>query len=325
MEIVKNGIKNKIYTIRGMQVMLDRDLAELYSVFTKNLNKAVKRNIERFPSDFMFQLTENEFENLKSQNATSRDDSLRFQNGTLENKSNLKFKIGTSKEKSLMSQNATLESGRGKHRKYLPFVFTEQGVATLSGVLKSKKAIEVNIKIMRAFVTMRRFISKNAEIFYRLDSLEKKQIKSELKIEHVFALIESKDLKPNKGIFFEGQIFDAYKFISDLLRTAHKSIILIDNFIDDSVLTLFQKCNKEIKIMIYTKDLSKQLKLDLKKYNSQYNSIEVKEFSKSHDRFIIIDDKEVYHIGASLKDLGKKWFAFSKFDKEALKIIEKLD
>jgi hypothetical protein len=260
----------------------------------------------------MFQLTKNELENLKFQNGTSSDDSSMSQNVTLETKQDLRSQIVTSKY------------GWGGTRK-LSYVFTEQGVATLSGVLKSKKAIEVNIKIMRAFVTMRRFISKNAEIFYRLDSLEKKQIKSELKIEHVFALIESKDLKPNKGIFFEGQIFDAYKFISDLLRTAHKSIILIDNFIDDSVLTLFQKCNKEIKIMIYTKDLSKQLKLDLKKYNSQYNSIEVKEFSKSHDRFIIIDDKEVYHIGASLKDLGKKWFAFSKFDKEALKIIEKLD
>ncbi|MBT3835802.1 ORF6N domain-containing protein [Candidatus Woesearchaeota archaeon] len=306
------ALKNKIYAIRGLQVMLDRDLAELYEVPTKVLNQAVKRNIERFPNDFMFQLTKNELENLKFQNGTSSDDSSMSQNVTLETKQDLRSQIVTSKY------------GWGGTRK-LSYVFTEQGVATLSGVLKSKKAIEVNIKIMRAFVTMRRFISKNAEIFYRLDSLEKKQIKSELKIEHVFALIESKDLKPNKGIFFEGQIFDAYKFISDLLRTAHKSIILIDNFIDDSVLTLFQKCNKEIKIMIYTKDLSKQLKLDLKKYNSQYNSIEVKEFSKSHDRFIIIDDKEVYHIGASLKDLGKKWFAFSKFDKEALKIIEKLD
>jgi hypothetical protein len=272
----------------------------------------------------MFQLTENEFENLKSQNATSRDDSLRFQNGTLENKSNLKFKIGTSKEKSLMSQNATLESGRGKHRKYLPFVFTEQGVATLSGVLKSKKAIEVNIQIMRAFVSMRKFISSNADIFVRLHSVEQKQIEYDAKFEEVFEAIESKQI-PKKGIFFDGQVFDAYSFVSDLVRSAKKSIVLVDNFVDDTVLTLFSKCGDGVKVTIYTKDISKKLALDLEKYNSQYNPIEIKEFRKAHDRFMVIDSKEVYHIGASLKDLGKKWFAFSKFDKEVIEFLEKLN
>jgi hypothetical protein len=191
-----------------------------------------------------------------------------------------------------------------KYSSQLPFVFTEQGVANLSSVLTSDKAINVNIQIMRAFVSMRRFISKNADIFIRLDNVEKKQLDYDEKFEKVFDAIENKEVK--QGIFFNGQIFDAYNFVSDLVRSAKESIILIDNYIDDSVLTLFSKTN--VKITIFTKEISKQLKLDLQKYNSQYPSIDVKEFKDSHDRFMIIDDKEVYHIGASLKDLGKKWF-----------------
>ncbi len=287
MELDKISIKNKIYTIRGLQVMLDSDLAELYEVETKQLNKAVKRNIDRFPSDFVFQLTKEEFENLRFQTGTSRS-----------------------------------EWGG---RRFFPYAFTEQGVATLSGVLKSKKAIEVNIQIMRAFVSMRRFLSTNAQIFQRLDSVEKKQIQHDDKFEQVFEAIESKNIKPDKGIFFNGQMFDAYKFISNLLRNSKKSIILIDNFIDETVLTLFSKRKDNVTVTIYTKELSNQLKLDLKKYNSQYQKITINEFKHAHDRFLIIDDKEVYHIGASLKDLGKKWFAFSKFDKEALLLLDKLN
>ena len=208
---------------------------------------------------------------------------------------------------------------------YLPYVFTEQGVATLSGVLKSKRAIEVNIQIMRAFVAMRRFITSNAQLFQRIDKTEQKLLEHDNKFEQVFKLIEDKELKPEKGIFFNGQIFDAYNFVSDLIRSAKESIVLVDNYVDDSVLTLFSKREKDVGVVVYTKNFTKQLKLDLIKYNSQYPSIGIKEFKYSHDRFLIIDNKEVYHLGASLKDLGKKWFAFSKFDKEALKLLEKLE
>jgi len=283
----ENQIKDRIYTIRGLPVMLDRDLAKLYGVLTRNLNKAVRRNIKRFPKDFMFQLTESE---------------------------NLKFQSGTPRW--------------GGIRK-LPYVFTEQGIATLSGVLKSPKAIEVHIQIMRAFVAMRKFIASNAQIFQRLDVVEKKQIEhkidSDEKFNKIFKAIESKDIKPTQGIFFKGQIFDAYQFVSDLVREARESIILIDNYVDDSILTLFNKRNTNVKVIIFTKEISQQLRLDLKKYNSQYPPIKIKEFRQFHDRFMIIDNLDVYHFGASLKDLGKKWFAFSKFDKEAFQLLEKLN
>ena len=285
----ENKIKNKIYTIRGWQVMLDSDLAKLYETKAIRLREQVKRNIERFPDDFMFQLTQAEVRFMVSQNAIPSEQHL---------------------------------GG------YLPYVFTEQGVATLSGVLRSRKAIEVNIQIIRAFVAMRKFISFNAQIFQRIDIVEKRQIeyqiKSDQKFNRIFEAIESKEIKPTKGIFFDGQIFDAYQFVSDLVRSAKKSIILVDNYVDDSILTLFNKRDPEVKVIIFTKEISKQLRLDLKKYNSQYSPIKIKEFRQSHDRFMIIDDF-VYHFGASLKDLGKKWFAFSKFDKEAFQLLEKLD
>lgn len=194
----------------------------------------------------------------------------------------------------------------------------------LSGVLKSEIAVKISIQIMNAFITIRRFLVSNALIFQRLDSVEQKQVGYDQKFEQVFDAIQSKEIKPEKGIFFDGQIFDAYKFVSDLIRTATKSIILIDNYIDDSVLTLLNKRNKDVKVVIFTKEISKQLLLDLTKYHSQYSPIEVKEFHQSHDRFLIIDNKEVYHFGASLKDLGKKGFAFSKFDKEAFSLLDKL-
>jgi len=286
--------------------MIDSDLAELYGVKTKRLNEQVKRNINRFPKDFMFQLNENEEQILRSQIATSKNMALKPQ-------------IQQYNEDFLRSQIATLNKGWGKHKKYPTYAFTEQGVAMLSSVLRSQKAIDVNIQIIRAFIEMRKYISKNLELFQRLDKVENKLLTYDKKFEQIFNALEDKTL-PNKGIFFEGQVFDAYKFVSDLIRTANNSIILIDNYIDDSVLTLFSKTN--IKVTIYT-NISKQLELDFKKYKEQYNNLEIKQFNKSHDRFLIIDN-QVYHFGASLKDLGKKWFAFSKFDKEAVKVLEKL-
>lgn len=300
---IKNeeSIKSKIYSIRGFQVMLDRDLAELYAVEAKRINEQVKRNIDRFPENFMFQLTENEYENLRSQFATS----------------NINY--------SLRSQNATLENQRGKHRKYLPYVFTEQGVAMLSAVLKSQRAVQTSIYIINAFVGMRKFISNNALIFQRLDSLEQKQFKTDEKMDAVLNAIESKELKPKQGIFYDGQIYDAYLFVSELIKSAKSSLILIDNYCDESVLTLLSKRGTNVEAKIYTKNITKQLQLDLKKYNEQYPKIELKKFDSSHDRFLIIDNSVVYHIGASLKDLGKKWFAFSKFEMDALDILLKLE
>jgi hypothetical protein len=291
-------IQNKIYTIRGKQVMIDSDLAELYGVETKYLNRAVKRNIERFPSEFMFQLTHDEFARLR-------------------------FQIGTSNEPILRSQNGTSSSGHGG-RRYLPYAFNEQGVAMLSAVLKSPTAVKVSIRIMQAFVAMRKFILKNAEIFARLDKIEHKQFEHDKKFETIFKALENKQSLPQRGIFFEGQIFDAYTFVSDLIRSARSSIILIDNYVDDRVLTLLDKRGKDVKAIIYTKQISKSLQLDLQKHNAQYAPIEVRELKKAHDRFLIIDKNDVYHFGASLKDLGKKWFAFSKFDRSALKILDRL-
>ena len=284
-------IQSRIYTIRNEQVMIDSDLAEMYEVETKNLNLTVKRNINRFPEKFRFQLTKEEYENLRLQNETS-------------------------KEK------------RGG-RRYLPYAFTEQGVAMLSAVLRNDTAVQVSIQIIDAFVKMRRFLSSNAAIFNRIDSVEKNLLEykteSDSKFNKIFEAIEEKEIKPKQGIFFEGQIFDAYKFVSELFRSAKTSILIIDNYVDDSVLTHLTKKKKTVKVSIHTKNLSKQLKLDAEKFNAQYKNLTLKKFNKSHDRFIIIDDKEIYHFGASLKDLGKKWFAFSKFKKDALTILEKLE
>ncbi len=282
-ELIKTSIKDKIHTVRGMQIILDRDLAEMYEVDTKRLNEQVKRNIKRFPKEFMFQLTENEKKELVA---------------ICDHLNPLKFST------------------------QLPYAFTEQGVAMLSGILRSKKAIEVSINIMNAFVSMRKFISKNAELFMRLDNVDRKLIEYDDNFEKVFDALEVHE--PKQGVFFDGQIFDAYKFVSDLIRKAKKRIVLIDNYVDDSVLTLFSKKKDNVEVVIYTKQITKQLKLDIKKFNEQYNNIIVKEFDKSHDRFLFIDD-DIYHFGASLKDLGKKWFAFSNFDKEVFNLLNNLN
>ncbi|MDD4877728.1 MAG: ORF6N domain-containing protein [Candidatus Nanoarchaeia archaeon] len=287
MKLGTDSIRSRIYTIRDRQAMLDSDLAELYNVGTAALNQAVKRNAERFPGKFMFRLNEKEFQCLISQFVISK-------------------------------------AHRGGRRK-LPYAFTEQGVAMLSGILKSDIAVKMSIRIMSAFVSMRRFISANAQVFHRLDFVEKKQIEHDRKFEEVFDAIQSRGIQPEKGIFFDGQAFDAYKFVSDIVRCAEESIILIDNYVDDSVLLLLSKRSRDVNAVIYTKDVSRQLVLDLKKHNSQYPAIEIRDFRQAHDRFLIIDNKSVYHFGASLKDLGKKWFAFSKFEKEAIKLLDRLE
>ncbi|MBN1903653.1 MAG: ORF6N domain-containing protein [Deltaproteobacteria bacterium] len=279
-------IESKIYTVRGIQVMLDKDLAVFYQVKPIRLREQVKRNAKRFPSDFMFQLTEEEIDYMVSQNAIP---SRKHLGGSL------------------------------------PYVFTEQGVGALSAVLTSDRAIEVGIQIMRAFVAMRRFLISNAGLFQRIDILELKQIETDNKLDQVLDVIESKEIQPRQGIFYNGQVFDAFSFACDLIRGAEKSVILIDNYVDDSVLTLLSKRTSGIPATIYTKTISKQLALDLIKHNEQYPPITIKTFKYAHDRFIIIDEKEIYHLGASLKDLGKKWFAFSRFDFGVVEMLKKLN
>lgn len=285
--IVPKEIRNLIYTIRGKQVMLDSDLASLYQVETKNLNKAVKRNIERFPASFCFQLTEKEVENLR-------------------------FQIGTS----------SLNYGG---RRYLPYVFTEQGVAMASAILRSDIAVKMSVQIMEAFVEMRRMLISNASLFHRLDNIELRQLEADQKFEEIFKALESDKLHSEKGIFYNGQVFDAYAFVSDIIRSAGSSIILLDNYVDDTVLTLLGKRNDNVTATILTKSISNQLRLDLQRYNSQYPAIDIEIFSDAHDRFLIIDNTELYHIGASLKDLGKKWFAFSRMDIEVGRMLQILN
>ena len=289
--LVENGVEaltGLIRSVRGERVMLDADLAQLYGVETKFLKRAVNRNIERFPNDFVFLLSNQEVAILRCQ-------------------------IGTS----------SINNVHGG-RRYLPYVFTEHGVTMLASVLTSKLAITISMQIIDTFIAMRKYISENNFIDQRLNKLERTQINSEIKFEEIFKALEKKEIQPEKGIFFEGEIFDAYIFISNLIRKAEKSIILIDNYIDDSVLTLFSKRKKGVHIQLYTKDIPKQLHLDIVKFNEQYPTLEAKILKNSHDRFLIIDETELYHIGASLKDVGKKWFAFSKMDSESLTILSKL-
>jgi len=288
--INQESIQNKIYTIRATQVMLDKDLASLYDVKPIRLREQVKRNSRKFPTDFMFELNSDEVDFMVSQNAIPS-----------------KQHLGGS----------------------LPLVFTEQGVSMLASILKSDTATEVSIKIIRTFVNMRKFLLSNASIFQRLDSIETKQIQNKLlsdtKFDKIFKAIEDKEIKPKQNIFYDGQIFDAYLFISDIVKSAKVSIKLIDNYVDESVLILFSKRDADVQTTIYTKIITKQIKLDLDRYNAQYEKIDIKKFDLSHDRFLIIDDEDIYHIGASLKDLGKKWFAISKMDINTFELLEKLD
>ena len=261
--------------------MLDKDLATLYGVETRTLNQAVKRNIQRFPADFRFQLT---------------------------------------MEECSKSQIVTLNAGRGQNIKKLPYAFTEQGVAMLSSVLRSQTAIDVNIQIMRAFVTMRHFMVNNASVFSRLETIEYHQLEmqqhqqeTDKRIDEVFRRLDEGNVKPKQGVFYNGQIYDAYTFVSDLIKSAKKHIILIDNYVDETVLTLLDKREEGVSAVIYTHQISRHFQLDIDRHNAQYAPIDVETFRLSHDRFLCIDD-DVYHIGASIKDLGKKWFGFSKME-----------
>jgi hypothetical protein len=247
---------------------------------------------------------------------------------TLEEVGNLSPPVLTLDDRpSSRSQNVILKKenlSRGKNIKYLPYVFTEQGVAMLSTVLRSEIAIQVSIQIMQAFVYMRKFLLQNASVFQRLDQLELKQVQTNDKIERIFKALEAGQPEPDKGIFFDGEIFDAYSFVSDLIKKAKQEIILIDNYPDDSVLTLLSKRTKDVKATMYTKVISKAFQLDLEKHHAQYPEIQILQFSQSHDRFLLIDRKDLYHFGASLKDLGKKWFAFSKMDSFVEVVIKQL-
>ena len=271
MEITKFKIEERIFTIRGKQVMLDRDLAQLYGVETKVLNQAVRRNIERFPGSFMFKLNKEEFEEL----VTICDRLIPL-----------------------------------KHSTVLPFAFTEQGVSMLSAVLRSTTAIQVSIKIMESFVKMRQYITMDSHLFKRMNSFEMRLSDTETQVANIIKTISSINDNPKQGIFFDGQVFDAYAFVAGLVRKAERRIVLIDNYIDDTVLTLLDKRAEGVETVVYTAKISQQLQLDIEKHNAQYPPVEVRIFTKAHDRFLIIDD-EVYLIGASIKDLGKKWFGFT--------------
>ena len=296
------NIKNLIYCIRGKQVILDSDVAMLYHYETRKINQTVKRNKERFPEKFCFQLTETETENLRLQIATS----------SLENES-------------LRSQIVILnKNGRGQHRKYLPYVFTEQGIAMLSGLLRNEIAIKVSISIMNAFVEMRKFIVNNGQIFERLTTLEYKQLENEKNFDKVFnELQKDKQTEFKQKIFFEGQIYDSYSLIVDIIKRAKEKILIIDNYIDDTILEVLSKKNKGVKVVILTSAKSNITKLDIQKFNKQYPTLELAKTDKFHDRFIIIDNKELYHIGASLKDLGKKCFGINKM--EDINFIENVE
>ena len=286
--------------------MLDSDVARLYHYETRRINETVNRNKQRFPDNFCFQLTEEEYKFLRCKNSTLGE-------------INLKSII---EDKSLRSQIATLDenAGRGKHRKYLPYVFTEQGIAMLAGLLKNDIAIQVSINIMNAIVEMRKFLAVNGQLFERLTNVEYKLLEHDKKFDQVFKQLQHEENIKQK-IFFEGQIYDAYSLIIDIIKKANKKILIIDNYIDESVLKMLTKKNKEVEVAILTSDKSKIEKIDIQKFNKEYPILKVAKTNKFHDRFIVIDNKEMYHLGASIKDLGRKCFGINKI--EDLDIVER--
>ena len=279
-------IQGMIYTIRGKQVMLDSDVANLYHYETKKINQAVKRNIERFPEGFCFQLTESELENLRSQFVTS-----------------------------------SLGTGNYGGRRYLPYVFTEQGIAMLAPLLKNKIAVQVSINIMNAFVIMRHFLKENGQVFERLTSVEYRLIEHDKKFDIVFDKLQEKQIE-NQRIFFDGQIYDAYSLIIDIIKKSNYKITIIDNYVDDSILEILSKKKDNVEVVILTSNKSNIKNIDIQKFNKQYPTLKVAKTDKFHDRFIILDEKEMYHLGASIKDLGKKCFGINKIENDD--IIETL-
>ncbi|SOE53142.1 ORF6N domain-containing protein [Fibrobacter sp. UWT3] len=299
--LVESGVGKMIQVIRGKQVLLDRDLATLYGVETKRINEQVKRNIERFPEDFCIQLSLEESQLLRSQNAT------------IEKK----------------GQNL-----KGKHTKYRSLAFTEQGVAMLSSVLKSESAIRVNIAIMRASVQLRHIMMGNGGLVNRLSNVEaklldqdRKNVEYDRKFDEVFEAMDRGELK-SKGLYYNNQEFDAYVFVCALIRQAKKRIVLVDRYVTEKTLTMMLKREKGVSVTIYTYDKSKVLDVDLATYNEQYpdSPMQVLPSYGMHDRFLFIDDT-AYHFGASLKDLGKNTFFFTQEDftlDEVLKESQKI-
>ncbi len=294
--VEENTIRSKILTIRNQQVMLDRDLAELYGVETRRLNEQVKRNRERFPDEFYFQLTRSEVDSVMSQNATSR--------------------------------NLSIFSGQDGGTRKLPYAFTEHGVAMLSAVLKSEVAAKASVQIIKAFVAMRHFLQNNARVFVEIDSIKQHLIESDVhhkendkKIEQLFSLMDKYNVKDTQGIFFQGQIFDAYAKFESFIAQAQSEIILIDNYVDLSVLERLATKRESVNVTIYTVEKTKIKEQDVEKFNAQYPTLTVKYTAKVHDRFLILDEKTLYHIGASLKDLGKKCFAFEVLDSSIIPLL----
>jgi len=285
-EIEIHSIQNKIITIRNLQVIVDRDLAELFQIETKRLNEQVKRNAQRFPEGYHFQLTPKERIELVA-------NCDRFKNI--------------------------------KHSSSNPYVFTEHGVAMLSAILRSEIAIKISIQIINAFIQMRKMLNMNQQLDQRINYLEKKQFESEIKFDEIFNALENNNLEQHQGIFYNGQIFDSYIFINEIIREAKSEIILIDNYVDDITLVSFSKKKLNTKVKIYTNKISRQLEVDRMKFNEQYTGLSILEIKNIHDRFLIIDGVKLYHLGASLKDLGKKWFEFSRMDGFIQEVLKRLN
>jgi len=284
-EMSNEEIKNLIYTIRGKQVMLDSDVARLFKYATKDLNRNVKNNIERFPEYYCFQLTNEEYQSLRCKNFTLN------------------------------------ENGRGQHRKYLPYVFTEYGITMLAGLLKNEVAVDISIKIVNTFIEMRKFIMFNGQVFDRLTNMEYKLLEHDKKFDRLFDRLQQEENIKQK-IFFGGQIYDAYSVMIDIIKKANKKILIIDNYVDDTVLKMLTKKKDNVEIVILTSNKNNIQDIDIQKFNKEYPILKVARTNKFHDRFIVIDNKEMYHLGASIKDLGKKCFGINKIeDKE---IIEKI-
>ena len=282
--LIKSEIESRIFTIRGMQVMIDRDLAEFFQTSTKRLNEQVKRNTIRFPDSFYFKLDKNEKEELVA--ICDRLKSLR-------------------------------------HSTSFPFAFTEHGIAMVATILRTEIAAIMSIHIINSFIFFRNNVNFGQLLYQRINSIESRVIEEAKRIDLIFSKLDQ-DLKPKSGIFFNDQIFDAYVFSSELISKAKKTIVLIDNYIDETTLIQLSKRNKKVRCTIYTERITDQLKLDLDKHNAQYTPIEIRILKNSHDRFLILDNSELYHLGASLKDLGKRWFAFSRMDGLVREILNRL-
>ncbi len=282
-EIEEIKIENLIYEVRGKQVMLDSDVAKAFGYTTKDLNRNVRNNINRFPEDYCFKLTEEEYKNLRCKNFTS--------------------------------------SNNYGGRRYLPYVFTEHGITMLSGILKSEVAVKASIKIVNTFISMRKFINENKDIFRKINNIEIKMLEHDSKIDELFDALEPKRIESQK-IFFNGEIYDSYSLIIELIKEAIKRIIIVDNYIDKSILDMLVYKQKNVDVSLVTSS-HYLTKLDIDKFNKQYPNLKLKYSNVFHDRFMVIDDT-LYHIGASLKDLGKKCFGITKIeDKTILKTMLK--